>query len=71
MSRLPLDKMTVEEKVALMEELWADLCNRSEYDPSPAWHAAVLAERIEAVKRGDEEILDWEEAKARIRKEIA
>ena len=70
MARIQLDKMTVEEKVALMEELWADLCSRSEYDPSLAWHGVVLAEREAALERGEEEVLDWEEAKARLRKEI-
>jgi hypothetical protein len=39
--------------------------------PSPAWHGEVLAEREAALVRGEEEILDWKVAKARIRKETS
>jgi len=42
---LPLDQMTVEEKLHLMEILWDDLSRMPEQTPSPAWHAEVLAER--------------------------
>ena len=69
MPRLPLDQMTVEEKLELLDELWADLSRKPDDVPSPAWHGEVLAERDAALERGEEEILDWEEAKARLRKE--
>lgn len=71
MARLLLESMTVEEKLELMEQLWADLSSRSDVELSPAWHRDVLAEREEALKRGEEEILDWEDAKGRIEKEIS
>lgn len=69
MPRLPLDRMSVEEKLELLDELWADLCRVPEDVPIPEWHRAVLAEREAALERGEEEVLDWEEAKARLRKE--
>ncbi len=69
MPRLPLDQMTVEEKLEVMEEIWADLCRKPDDVPSPAWHGEVLADREAALERGEEEILDWDEAKARLRKE--
>jgi hypothetical protein len=35
---LPLDKMTTEDKLAVMEQLWEDLCRNPESVPSPSWH---------------------------------
>ncbi len=44
-TRLPLEKMTVEEKLQAMEALWEDLTRRAdEYEP-PTWHGEVLRER--------------------------
>ncbi|MFO7774732.1 MAG: addiction module protein [Candidatus Hydrogenedentota bacterium] len=52
MVNLPLDKMTVEEKLQVMEEIWDDLSGRAESVPSPLWHGEVLAEREQTVERG-------------------
>ena len=58
---LPLDKMTVAEKLQAMEELWADL-SRDENFESPAWHQDVLQERA-----GQKSFVDWETAKEQLR----
>jgi hypothetical protein len=68
--KLPLDTMTVEEKLQAMEELWDDLCHTPDDIPSPAWHGEVLREREEAVARGDEVPEDWESAKRSMRRSI-
>lgn len=55
------------EKVRLMEVLWADL-SRTEADfDSPSWHDTVLRETAQRVAKGGEQVLDWEEAKRRLR----
>ena len=64
---LPLDRMTKEEKLRAMEELWADLSREEANVESPAWHGAVLRERAEAVKSGKESFMDWETAKQQLR----
>ncbi len=51
---IPLQTMSVEEKLQAMETIWDDLCARAEQIPSPAWHDAVLAERAAVVERGEE-----------------
>ena len=66
MYELPLDKMTVAEKLHAMDVLWADL-SRDDRLESPAWHADVLKERDERIKSGKETFLDWEEAKHSLR----
>jgi hypothetical protein len=58
---LPLEKMTVAEKLQAMEELWADL-SRDESFESPAWHEKVLKERA-----GQKNFMDWEAAKKQLR----
>ena len=65
---LPLDKMTVSEKLAEMERLWDDLCRNPENVPSPPWHEAVLAERERQVAQGKMGFIDLDEARERIRK---
>lgn len=67
---LSLEKMTVAQKLALMERLWDDLSRRPENVPSPQWHGEVLAERIAAVREGRTDFLDWNEAKRRLRERL-
>ncbi len=65
---LPLDKMTKEEKLQVMEDLWVDLTkNESEY-PSPDWHKDVLKLREKRISEGKEEYKDWEEVKKKLSK---
>jgi hypothetical protein len=64
---LPLEKMSVEEKLRAMELLWDDLCNKAGGVASPVWHEDVLAEREAMHKRGDDQFEDWETAKRNIR----
>ena len=58
---LPLEKMTLAEKLLAMEELWEDL-SRDEKFESPAWHGEVLEAR-----RGEANFVDWELAKRQLR----
>ncbi|HEY4417371.1 MAG TPA: addiction module protein [Verrucomicrobiae bacterium] len=58
---LPLEQMTVAEKLQAMEQLWADL-SRTDNLESPAWHEAVLRERS-----GQSDFVDWETAKKELR----
>jgi hypothetical protein len=64
---LPLDKMTTEEKLLALEEIWEDLCRKSDNIPSPAWHADVLEERQRRVQDGSSKFVDWARAKQNIR----
>ena len=64
---LPLDRMSKEEKLRVMEELWADLSRDESQVASPAWHGEVLHERAAAVKSGQETFMDWEVAKQQLR----
>jgi len=64
---LPLEKMTREEKLRIMEELWADLSRDESQFESPAWHGDVLRERVKEFESGKEAFLDWDEVKKQLR----
>ncbi|NCO43113.1 MAG: addiction module antitoxin RelB [Armatimonadetes bacterium CG_4_10_14_3_um_filter_66_18] len=64
---LPLDQMTVAEKLQTMERLWDDLCRAAPPVSSPAWHQHVLSDRATRVTNGTAGFADWEDAKRRIR----
>ncbi|MBE7501830.1 MAG: addiction module protein [Verrucomicrobiales bacterium] len=62
--------MTLAEKLRAMESLWADLSTRAADDVVPAWHAQVLAERERRLAAGQERVVDWDEAKRQLRREL-
>ena len=64
---IPLDQMTVAEKMRALERIWDDLLRSGEDVPSPAWHEDVLRAREERVRAGASQFSDWREAKVRIR----
>lgn len=69
-AELPLAQMTVAEKLRAMEALWADLSERAADDAVPAWHAQVLAERERRLAAGEERVLDWDQAKRQLRRDL-
>jgi hypothetical protein len=69
-NRLPLEAMTVEEKLQAMEALWTDLCREGNVPSAPEWHGEILAQRETAVAEGTDEFESWEEARRRIEQEL-
>lgn len=65
---IPIENLTTNEKIDLMEKLWADLFSSPETSP-PAWHKDELSRRKNAVEEGRETYTDWNKAKEEIRKE--
>jgi hypothetical protein len=68
MSTLEIQRMPRQEKLKLMETLWADLSREDAEFESPAWHADALRETSERRVRGEETLLDWKQAKTKLRK---
>ena len=67
MSALEIRQLPRQEKLKLMEILWAELSRDAAELESPAWHADALRETAERRARGEETVLDWEQAKAKLR----
>lgn len=64
---LPLEKMSVTEKLRALEEIWEDLCRTADNVPSPPWHAELLESREKRIQEGSGHFSDWDKAKRRIR----
>ncbi len=64
---LPLDQMTVEEKLRAVEVLWDDLCQNEEKIPVADWQKKLLDERQRQIDLREAKFSDWESAKKRIR----
>jgi hypothetical protein len=64
---IPLDQMTIPEKLRALEEIWEDLRRTPEEIPPPGWHADVLAAREDRIRRGGSQFHDWQEANRDIR----
>jgi hypothetical protein len=67
---LPLEEMTLQEKLAAMESLWEDIASSTEPLQSPGWHKDILDERAKRIAAGDAHFDDWEAAKAEIRQNL-
>jgi hypothetical protein len=67
---LPLNEMTIEEKIETMESIWDELTKKAESIPSPAWHEKILIEREEGLIKGLDEVLDWDKTRGIIRDSI-
>ena len=62
---LPLDKMTLADKLEAMKKLWADLSKTPTELPSPSW-ADILAERLRQAESGNVKFIDLDDAMAEI-----
>jgi hypothetical protein len=63
---LPLNEMTVEEKLQTMESLWESLSAVPEAVEFPAWHEDELREREQKIASGATKFINWEDAKSDI-----
>ncbi len=67
---LPLDKMTIADKLQAMETIWDDLCHHVQDIRIPEWHHEVLAARTVDLREGKEAFAEWETAKEAIRESV-
>lgn len=70
MSIAELRKLPNDEKLKIIELLWSDLAAADEAFASPAWHADELRNTEADFAAGRIEVLDWEEAKRELRKQL-
>ena len=67
---LPLEDMTVSEKLEAMEAIWADLCQSPKQIPTPDWHKDELDRRRARADADPSVFQDWEDAKRDIRDQV-
>jgi hypothetical protein len=59
-------QLTLPEKFALLEKVWAEITIDSDHVEVPQWHKDILDQRELAMQEGQVTVLDWEEAKKQI-----
>lgn len=64
-----IEKLSKEEKLELMEAIWANL-SKTEVS-APAWHEQALKETEDRVAKGLEQPVDWKDAKNQLRSRFA
>ena len=64
---LPLDQMTIAEKLEAINQIWDDLLRNPHDVSSPDWHNEVISARAERVKRGQAQFKDLEGVKYELR----
>ena len=65
---LPLDEMTVAEKLELVYAIWDDLLLNPEDVPIPDWHEEYLKRVQKEIDEGKAEFIAFETAKKRLYK---
>ena len=68
MSTPAIERMSWEEKLRALEELWEAITSEGDRYESPAWHEQELKETQERHQAGVEESMDWASAKRELRK---
>ncbi len=63
---IPLETLSVSEKIRLLESVWNSLCDKSGDVRSPEWHSEVLETRKRRLKDGRATVSPWSEAKTRL-----
>ncbi len=67
---IPLEQMSVEEKLKAIEEIGADLAGTPRNIPSPSWHGEVLRAREKRISEGRSHFLDMAEAKKAVKEHL-
>ena len=69
-ARQEIRQMPFEEKLRLLEAVWAELSLEPDRIEVPQWRKDILDERDQAVQAERNQILEWEEAKKQIERTI-
>jgi hypothetical protein len=64
---IPLENMSVTDKLDALEKIWGDLTRFPETVPMPNWHLDVLRAREARIASGESRFLDIMEAKQAVR----
>ena len=67
---LPLNKMSINEKLVIMNQIWEDLMRNPDDIPSPEWHNEVLSARSKRVQNGEAQFKDISTVKSELRSQF-
>ena len=67
---IEIEKLGVEERLDLIEEIWNSLTSDPDQIPVPEAHKAELDRRLDQIEAGDDEGIPWEDVLNRIRNRL-
>ncbi len=59
---LPLDRMTLDEKLEVLNLVWVDIAKKPDEYESPEWHVEYLKKMEKAIEDGSARFIPLEEA---------
>ncbi len=62
---IPINSMSVSEKLEAIALIWGSLAQDPDSVPSPEWHAEELADRAKRLETGETTVSDWDDAEKR------
>jgi putative addiction module component (TIGR02574 family) len=62
-----IDRMSVPERLRMMDQLWDSVNRCADEIPSPDWHEDVLVERKARAQRGEAGFLTLDDLRSRLR----
>ena len=62
-----IERMSIAERLRVMELLWDALARDAEQMPSPEWHREVLADRKARAEGGEAKFLTLDQLRSRLR----
>jgi hypothetical protein len=68
MNTSAIDRMSWQEKLRALEELWAAIAREGDRYESPAWHEQELRGTQQHCNLGAEDSMDWASAKRALRR---
>ena len=60
------EELPIEEKIAYVQALWDLIVERPEDVPVPAWHRAVIAERLAEARSSSANARPWSDVRAEL-----
>jgi len=68
---LGIDRLNVDERLALVEEIWATICSDSKAFPLTEAQRAELDRRVADDDAFPDDVVPWDEVKAMVRSRLA
>ena len=65
---IDIDSMAPEDRLELIGELWDSLTRTPDSIPVPEAHLRELDARLDALEKGEAELVEWDEVRRRLRK---
>jgi putative addiction module component (TIGR02574 family) len=62
-----IERMSVTERLQVMDQLWDSLSRYGDEIPSPDWHQDVLADRKRRAQSGEAKFLTLDQLRSRLR----